>query len=116
MSGAIHRQSTHPTPMIITLGAMHVHTSSILLYRDLALWTLMSPNLVCPTPINSLFFLLACEAGVHRERRALEAKITITLHAGNFTSTWIHDFDHSIFTVRVGAELLGPALCYLSIL
>jgi hypothetical protein len=53
---------------------------------------------------------------MHRERRALETEITIAFHASDFTAPWILDFDHGIFTVRVGTELLGSALCYLSIL
>jgi hypothetical protein len=53
---------------------------------------------------------------MHWELRTLETEVTIAFHAGNFASTWILDFYHGIFTVRVGAELLGPTLCYLSIL
>jgi hypothetical protein len=110
-----HRHPTHPAPMIITLSAMHMHAPSILFYWYLALRTLMSPNLVCPTPVNPLLFLLASETGMHREWRALETEDTIAFSAGNFTSLWILDFYHGIFTVWVGAELLGPTLGYLSI-
>ena len=102
--------------MIVTLSTMHVHAPSILFYGDLALRTPMSPNLICPTPVNPLFFLLASETGMHRESRALETEIKIAFHAGDYTGARILDFDHGILTVRVGTELLGSALCYLSIL
>lgn len=116
MLRASHGLAADPTPVVVTLSAVHVHAPLVFLYRYPTIWTLVAPAPVSPAPEQMLLSLRTRFAFVHRKNLALEAESSLTLRTRYFPCLWVRNLDYSILTIRVGTELPGLADKYLSIL
>ena len=110
MHGPLSWATANPTPMIIALCALHMHTSIVFLDRDLAFRTSMCSNFISPAAINLLLSLRASLPLVHWKNATLKAKTSFALMTYNFLRLGISNFNYHILTLGVRTELLEFAL------
>ena len=107
MSIMIHSSpipSTYPTPFIFTLGACHVLTSSVFLYRHIALRTLLGLN--SNSPFFKLFSLILLTGQILMPRNeTLKAEYLFAAVAGDLNRCFRWGFHHNILAFGIRTEL-----------
>lgn len=103
MDPMVKFESTHPAPVVVAEGAVHLFTAFILFNWCMAVRALVRPYDKCPVLVDIYLSLLAGFAHMPLQL-AVEAESVLALVAGDFTLLG-SPFDH-IFTARERTKFL----------